>query len=110
MTKATATQNSASANILSSALEHVGDGGLDLAARWGGAGEALDDGRGRVDRNALDVGHGDRSACRDRLLGLADLSVELGVEHLAGALGRLGLAFAGLAGEGLSPAASVGQR
>jgi len=41
--EATATQNSASPNIWSSALEHVDDGGLDLAACRCRSGQALDD-------------------------------------------------------------------
>src|SRR5262245_49199940 len=110
ITKATATQNSASANILSSALEYIGDCGLDLAACGRGAGQALDDGCGRIGGDALDVDHGGRPARRDRLLGLGDMGIELGLERLAGALGGLGLAFAGLAGERLGPVAGIGQR
>src|SRR5262245_7116001 len=110
ITKATATQNSASANILSSALEHVGDCGLDLAACGRGAGQALDDGCGRIGGDALDVDHGGRPARRDGLLGLGYMGIELGLERLAGALGGLGLAFAGLVGERLGAAAGIGQR
>src|SRR5215470_18191969 len=110
ITKATATQVSASANIWSSALEHVGDSGLDLAACGCRADQALDDRRGGAGSDALDVGHGGGSARRDRLFGLADLGIELGVERLAGTLGGLGLALAGLVGESLRPAAGIGQR
>src|SRR5262249_27406346 len=110
ITKATATQNSASPNILSSALEYVGDCGLDLAACGRGAGQALDDGCGRIGGDALNVDHGGRPARRDRLLGLGNMGIELGLERLAGALGGFGLAFAGLAGERLGPVAGVGQR
>src|SRR5438093_540777 len=110
ITKATATQVSASASILSSALEHVGDGGFDLAACGRGPGQALDDSRGGVGGDALDVGHGSRPARRDRLFGIRNGRVELGVERLAGTLGSGGLAGAGLAGERLRPVAGFGER
>src|SRR5882672_12501026 len=101
MTKATATQNSASNIFKSSALEHVGDGVGDSLARGAYTDEPFDD-RGRgLGGDAAHVRHRRRFCLRNGLLGCGNARVELGVERLAGGFGGGGLFDAGLVGKRL---------
>ena len=65
-------------------LQRVGDRGLDRAAGRRRADQPLDDGRGGVDRDAADVGHGGGLGRGDGLLGLGELGVELGLRAPCG--------------------------
>src|SRR3954464_15617358 len=116
MTKATATQVSASLSsstslaIVSSALECSGDRGIDLAAAGRVAGQPFDDGRGGLGRDLLYVRHGRCPAVVDRLLGRRDAGIESGVELLARGFRGRGLPRPGLVGKHLRTGARVGER
>src|SRR5262249_59545026 len=97
-TKATATQNSASFknDIGSSALEHVRDDGLDLAAWRGRTDQSLDDGGRGIGGDAPHIGHGSRLALGDRPLGIGAPCIKLGIERLACCLRLSPFPLAGL--------------
>src|SRR5438105_1490198 len=89
ITKATATQNSGSANItIPLALQRVVDRGRDRRCRGRGADQPLDDSARRVHRDAAYVRHRGGLGRSNRLLGLGKLRVELALQRLAALLGR----------------------
>src|SRR5918993_4599033 len=110
MRKATPTQNSALASMwISRSGVDVVEGGLDALRSRSPAGQAFDDGAGRVARDAAHVAHGLGLAGRDGRLGFGQAGIEVGLEGLA-----LGVALrrqlgAGLLGEGLGAALGLGE-
>src|SRR5579872_1470835 len=83
MTKATATQNSGSANILPLSLQGGIDRGLDRLGIGCDPGQALDDARGGVRRDTADTAHGGSARRRDGLLGIGKLASQPLVQGLA---------------------------
>src|ERR687893_1800898 len=110
MTKATPTQNSALASMgISRSGVDVVEGGLDALRGRGTAGEALDDGAGRIAGDAAHMAHGLGLAGRDGRLGLGQAGIEVGLEGLALRVALRRQLGAGLLGEGLGASLGLGK-
>src|SRR5437868_5142056 len=89
ITKATATQNSGSANmarilrLLPLALERVVDRGRNGGCGRGSADQPLDDGRGGIERDAAHVSHRGSLGAGDGLFGFGKLRVQFSLDRLA---------------------------
>src|SRR6516165_311864 len=108
MTKATATQVSASSILLSVMRRFKGFG--DLVIRGAQPREPLDDCACRFACNAAHVAHGRGAAGGDAFLGFRDARVEAGIELLAPRLGGGRGALARLALERLRASPCVVER